>query len=156
MGYKKLQGFPRGCREIRRVTRGYRGLQGVTGDYKGLQTGYKGLQRVTGGYKGLQRVTRGHRGLQGVTGGYKGLQWVTRGYRELQAVTGVSERKNEHELSHENPTTILTRNPTRNPYLAIWYSFCNNFVVLRKGGLAGLFACLTLVTTFWSFIHSTK
>ena len=91
------------------------------------------------------------KGLQGVTEGYRGLQGVNGGYRGLQAVTGVSERKNEHELSLENPNPILTQNPTRNPYLAIWYFFCNNFVVLQKGGLARLFACFTLVTTFWSF-----
>ena len=95
------------------LTKRYSGLQGVTG-------GYEGLQGVTGGCKGLQRLTMGYRGLQGVTEGYRGLQ----------ALTGVCERKNEYELSLENSTTILTRNPTRDPYLAIWYFFRNIFVVL--------------------------
>ena len=94
---------------------------------------YKKLQWVTRSYRGLRRVTRCYRWLQGVTEAYnglQGLQGVTEGYRGLQALTGVCERKNEYELSLENSTTILTRNPTRDPYLAIWYFFRNIFVVL--------------------------
>ena len=85
--------------------------------------GYKELQGVTKGYKVLQVVARGYRGLQWVTGGYKGLQGLTSANRSMR-------KKNEYELSLENSTTILTRNPTRDPYLAIWYFFRNIFVVL--------------------------
>ena len=94
---------------------------------------YKKLQWVTRSYRGLRRVTRCYRWLQGVTEAYNGLQGVTRGYRGLQGLTSANRsmrKKNKYELSLENSTTILTRNPTRDPYLAIWYFFRNIFVVL--------------------------